>query len=172
VLQETYVYRKDLDCLGIAVVGRSEGTTIRWKSAEKDLTRDVVAVGEYRSILILVRRLIQVRALVLSHAACPTSRVNKHASGETSFFKFFDLPQRPADDTLNISDEGIEKLEWDLEFNTQLRDDFKDRVRYLLCFGICEDGILIAMCADCFARWTITRARRTSWRLTLMNERT
>jgi hypothetical protein len=47
VLEKTYVYRKELDWLRNTVVGRSEGTPIRWKSAEKDLTKNVEALGEF-----------------------------------------------------------------------------------------------------------------------------
>jgi hypothetical protein len=44
---KTYVYRKELDWLGNTVVGRSEGAPIRWKSLDKDLTKNVEALGEF-----------------------------------------------------------------------------------------------------------------------------
>jgi len=110
VLEKTYYYQSEVGYLGDFIYERAEGTEIKWKSDEKDLTK-VIEVKKQRN------------------KNTQRTRLVKKTRPADSFFNFFSPPVPPSDDDEEeMSENALNDLEMKLEVDYQIGEDFKEKI--------------------------------------------
>jgi nucleosome assembly protein 1-like 1 len=110
VLDKTYYYQPEVGYMGDFIYEKAEGTEIKWKSDEKDLTK-VIEVKKQRN------------------KNTQRTRLVKKTRPADSFFNFFSPPVPPSDeDEDDMSDNVLADLEMKLEVDYQIGEDFKEKI--------------------------------------------
>ncbi|EJD02514.1 NAP-domain-containing protein [Fomitiporia mediterranea MF3/22] len=112
VLEKTYLYKTEIDWAGDFQYDHAIGTTIRWKSEDKDLTKDIQTKTQRSK-------------------KTNRTRTVKRAVDVESFFKFFGPPQPPSDEDVEnggLDEDDLSEREAELMIDFQLGDDFRDRI--------------------------------------------